>query len=604
MATWPFSKASAPTDWPCASWAEFENEDDMSAVPPNKERGQFARPDKSGYPTFEWTLTSSSITDTVKLVSGPFNVLPVVFVPGIMGSNLKTSQGKPVWRLDTTLGVPGDLVSTLALAEPGERQVLLHPARCEVDDGGAVPSEPVGTIQSVAMYKERGWGTVGQGSYHDFLMWLEQELNPMQRNPAMWPDYFQAEATIGPVPPPNTQPKLPPGIRMGMKGEPFGAERPFQPIMSDDLIARGRFMFPVHAFGYNWLATNEDAASRLKTFVEKVRGEYNKGAFRCEQVLLVTHSMGGLVARACAQLPGMSDRIAGVVHGVMPAVGAAVAYRRCKLGMREEDFGAGLVIGSDGQEVTAVFAQAPGALQLLPSQRYRPDWLRVAPTKGQPALSLPKAKGDGTCDPYDSIYACRDKWWGLINEAWLAPSGGMPITWETYITNLNRARDFHAGLKTHYHPNSYVYYGADAKQPSFETVTWRVSPGLRPDDSSRPAMPAVLGMRPDQLRMDGTNPEYVGGKTEWHTTPGGYGANVSAYETSHWEIHGEMQDGAGDGTVPASSGSAPLRDNAGAVRQQFKLTGFAHEPAYKDGAARRAVLYAITKIAGVAKKPA
>jgi pimeloyl-ACP methyl ester carboxylesterase len=575
----------------------------MSAVPPFSPRSQIARPDKSGTPTFDWSLTHASLIDTVKLVTGPFNVLPVVFVPGIMGSNLKSiNGGQPVWRLDTTLGKPIGLLRSIASKGPGERQKMLHPDRCEVDDGGALPSSIGGSVYSTQTYKERGWGTVAEGSYHDFLLWLERELNPVQRNPAMWQEYYQAEATIDAPPAPNTQPKLFPGIRMGMKGQPFNAERhPFASIMTDDLIARGKFFSPVYAAGYNWLASNEDASKALSRKIQEIIASYNKGSYRCEQVVLVTHSMGGLVARACARLPGMADRIAGILHGVMPAVGAAVAYRRCKLGMREEDFGAGLVIGSNGQEVTAVFAQAPGALQLLPSQLYNARWLRIQARNGQAELVLPAAgQQAGTCDPYTEIYAVRDKWWGLVKEQWLAPTGGQPISWDVYVRTLDKARDFHAQLGKSYHPNTYSFYGADPKKKSFETMRWTIAKGIAPDSKTPPSTNSVLGMSPTQVRMDGTNPGYVGGHAEVSSD---WQGNTSVYETSYWELHGDMQDGAGDGTVPTSSGAAPLAQGGGAIRQQFKLTGIEHEPAYRDATVQKVVLYAMAKIAGTAKKP-
>ncbi len=576
----------------------------MSAVPPFAPRSQIARPDKSGTPTFDWSLTHTSLMDTVKLVTGPFNVLPIIFVPGIMGSNLRSiKDGVAVWRLDATLGKPIGLLRSIASKGPGERQKMLHPDRCEVDDGGALPSEVVGSVTSKEVYKERGWGTVGEGSYHSFLLWLEQQLNPAQRNPARWPDYYQDEATISAPPAPNAEPKLFPGIRMGMKGQPFHAERlPFTSIMTDDLIARGKFHSPVHAVGYNWLASNDKAAAALGRKIVEIIRSYNKGQYRCEQVVLVTHSMGGLVARACAKLPDMSSRIAGIVHGVMPAVGAAVAYRRCKLGMREEDFGAGLVIGSNGQEVTAVFAQAPGALQLLPSQRYGAHWLRVQAQGGQQELSLPKPGSDPEiCDPYAEIYAVRDKWWGLIKDEWLAPQGGQPINWDDYSKNLAQASAFHERLAKFYHPNTYSFYGADPKQKSFENMRWTIARGIAPDAKAPPSMASVLSMAPSQVRMDGTNPSYVGGKTEVSSDLSG---NAYVYQTSYWELHGDMQDGAGDGTVPQSSGAAPLKQGGAAIRQQFKLTGFGHEPAYQDATAQRAALYSITKIAGAAKKPA
>jgi hypothetical protein len=49
---------------------------------------------------------------------------------------------------------------------------------------------------------------------------------------------------------------------MGLRGEPFGAELPFKSIMSDDLLKRSKFWMPVHAVGYNWLASNAVAAEK------------------------------------------------------------------------------------------------------------------------------------------------------------------------------------------------------------------------------------------------------------------------------------------------------------------------------------------------------
>jgi pimeloyl-ACP methyl ester carboxylesterase len=530
----------------------------MSAKPPSAERTQTARPDKSGKPTFDWKLTDSSITDTVRLIAGPFDVLPVVFVPGIMGSNLKSTNGGPVWRLDTGVGgIPWGMLKGFATTGPGPRQRLLHPDRCTVDPDGAIPSKLRGSVHSKEEYRRRGWGSVGQGSYHEFLLWLEEELNPAARNPALWLDYYQDQLSVSSAPKQNEQPKLHPGIRMGMKGQPFSAEKPFASVMTDDLLARSKFLMPVHVVGYNWLASNDLAAASLKKRVLEIIKENDVGSFRCEQVILVTHSMGGLVARACAQLEGMEARIAGIVHGVMPAVGAAVAYRRCKMGMRDEDFGAGLVIGSNGQEVTAVFAQAPGALQLLPSQTYAANWLRVQSPDGKIAESWPVAGPAGN-DPYEAIYKRRDRWWGLVNEAWLSPTEGQPILWAIFAKNVDKASAFHVDLGEKYHPNTYSFYGADPKQKSFEKVTWKVAAGLAPDRLSPPAISSVTKMSSLQVRMDGTSPEYVGGETEMSTSASSSGGGVSTYETSYWELHCEMQDGAGDGTVPTSSGAAPL----------------------------------------------
>ena len=576
----------------------------MSQVPPVKERFQTARPDKDGAPSFKWSLTDSYLTDPVLLVTGPFDILPVVFIPGIMGSNLKAKgKDQPIWRLDEgAFGLPWNLVKSIAKKGPGERQQLLHPDRTEVDYGGAVPPAVSSEIYGPEIHRARGWGSVGEGSYHKFLLWLEQTLNPRNRNPVFWQEYYQDEATISAPLKPGETPKMFPGIRMGMKGQPFGAESlAFDPVSSSDLIAQSKFIFPVYAEGYNWLASNRDAGNALAKRVKNIIAENNRGSYRCSQVILVTHSMGGLVARACAQVPGMTDSIAGIVHGVMPAVGAAVAYRRCKVGMRDEDFGAGLVIGSTGQEVTAVFAQAPGALQLLPSHLYNAEWLNIQDSDKRLVAKLPSKEEN---DPYKKIYLRRDRWWGLIDEEWLSPKGGAPIDWDQYTSNVDSAQKFHIGLADIYHPTTYVYYGADKKMPSFETVTWRMVKGLPPDSRAAPDAEKVLVMSSSDLRVNGGPVDYVGGSTKFITTvtPGG-GAVNSSYETSYWELHFEMQDGRGDGTVPASSGGAPVVRCKGNVKQQFRLTGFGHEKSYQNAVAQSVTLLSLTKIAGKAKRP-
>jgi hypothetical protein len=239
----------------------------------------------------------------VKLVARPC-VLPVVFVPGIMGSNLRNKTTKaPVWRLDASW-ISGDVPSIswirkMAKANPGQRQTMLHPDRCEVDPDGVVPNW-VASVGDKAALSKRGWGEIGETSYQSVLVWLEQHLNGVSPNPARWSDFYQGEATIGPMPKPGDEPKLTPGIKMGIEGQPFGAEKAFDSLKTDDLLARARFNMPVHAFGYNWLDSCAEAGERLAKKIDEVIALYDTGPFWCKQVILVTHSMGGLVARHCA----------------------------------------------------------------------------------------------------------------------------------------------------------------------------------------------------------------------------------------------------------------------------------------------------------------
>jgi predicted alpha/beta hydrolase family esterase len=57
---------------------------------------------------------------------------------------------------------------------------------------------------------------------------------------------------------------------------------------------------------------------------------------RAGKVIIVTHSMGGLVARYASQVSGAKDKILGIVHGVIPDLGSPAAYRRMKVGAKQE----------------------------------------------------------------------------------------------------------------------------------------------------------------------------------------------------------------------------------------------------------------------------
>jgi pimeloyl-ACP methyl ester carboxylesterase len=516
---------------------------------------------------YSWNLTSTNLTDLVQLKLHPVPVLPIIFVPGIMGSNLKSKpngrdRGKSVWLLNDSTGVgkPIGMVPKMLFKNAGDRQTALNPDTTAVDNEGAIPSHPVGSIRSQAEYMARGWGEVGETSYHSFLVWLEETLNSNTKS------YNR---------------KLEEALKAAFdsNGHALGATKPFEPCQVSDIHQALRWYYPVYGCGYNWLQDNAVSTQTLKDRINGVIQRHSQGFAHCEQVLLVTHSMGGLVARACAQLPGMADKIAGIVHGVMPATGAPVAYRRCKVGMLDEDWKAGMVIGNNGQDVTAVFAQSPGALELLPSGQYSNHWLRVKDPSGNDMLPP-------IADPYAGIYGVKDKWWGLIKEEWLAPKGGTNLQWSGVLDNLDRAKLFHASVANSYHTSTYGFHGADPKQASFEHVEWRMRLGQLPTDGSHPPSPqAVMQMSPQAARIEGSNPEYVGGRGK----------------RSHYELHVAKQDGGGDGTVPTSSGRMPA--GAANVKQWFALQGFEHEPAYKDNSARVATLYAIVKLAAQVREP-
>ncbi|MEQ4623313.1 hypothetical protein ABN056_19095, partial [Providencia vermicola] len=201
-----------------------------------------------------------------------------------------------------------------------------------------------------------------------------------------------------------------------------------------------------------------------------------------EKVILVTHSMGGLVSRYASELldTPYKDKILGVVHGVMPDLGSPTAYKMMKIG--EYSMPMGLVLGMSATRLMSVLAQSPAPLQLLPSPKYNhgQPWLRIE--KGSPDgvtdLLLPQ-KGD----PFEEIYLQDDVWWRMYEPDILDGKS------ELIDSNLKKykkiirdtVKPFIQDMNGQYHINTYQFYGAyfDENDPkdsrrSDETVTWKL----------------------------------------------------------------------------------------------------------------------------------
>lgn len=572
----------------------------MDYVSSKKQRFSELTPGKNGRLQTEWQLTEAKFDEPVRLTMPPNNALPIVFVPGIMGSNLCDLAGAPVWLLNSIKDIPVGLAWSWSRKGPGARKQVLHPKRTKVFQSGAVPDRKSKGGYASKHYLECGWGEVSEASYHKFLLWLEDKLNG-ERNPINWEDFSNPSAPAPEKIIEQLNKKLPSGLIMKMAGLPYIAEKGYacEPVTSDELLKRSKFFYPIYAFGYNWLDSNIEAAKGLKSRTERIISSNNVGAIKCTQVILVAHSMGGLVARACSQMPGMPEKIVGIVHGVMPATGAAVAYRRCKVGMTDEDFGAGLVIGSDGKVVTAVFAQSPGALQLLPSESYGTRWLEILDPGGKLLKALPVS------DPYAEIYLERNKWWGLIREDWLNLKDGEPIDWDVYVTNVSKAKEFHKLIAKKFHRNTYVFYGGGEKIGSFARIQWKIQKGMPTKTGGQmPAFDDILALSYSDFRTSGSNSLYLGGEPVNQTITKGDTSVVISNETSILEIHCGSYNSSGDGTVPSISGQDPRTSGGGKLLQQFELSGVQHEPAFRDSlVAKTVAYYSITKLAAKADLP-
>ena len=149
------------------------------------------------------------------------------------------------------------------------------------------------------------------------------------------------------------------------------------------------------AVGYDWRQDmrwlGEFVAEKLWAVLETT------GA---DKLSLVTHSMGGLVARAAlVHDPNLIPRVAKFLSICQPAAGAVILYRRLFTGLVRgldggiSDLGFRLLLGDDRAAFVGNMSGLPGPMQLLPSEFFPVD------ANGQPWLD---AIASGT--PFAQIY--------------------------------------------------------------------------------------------------------------------------------------------------------------------------------------------------------
>lgn len=523
----------------------------------------------------------------------PRRVIPIVFIPGIMGSNLRLKAARQrelsrknniAWRPDST-----SFCLEMMDATPAERQQLLNPTMTEVDEYDP-ESNPTGDANESAddrhsavavslsygmrvgintpllsddppthpkprtreqKARERGWGEVYYSSYSALLELCEEKLNSAYRYGQLtqwWatqivgvsPDRWQATVT----------PRLAPIDEETLKTTLQGC------------------WFPLHAMGYNWLESNENSGTKIAKRTQKLIDKYQKQGFECEKVIIITHSMGGLVARAMAhpQMGNFEDRILGIVHGVMPAIGAAATYKRMRCGFEGL---AGNVLGRNGPNVTAVLANAQGGLELLPTQKYGNGWL-TATHMNHSILNLPQFG-----DPYEEIYKLRNRWYQLVVEDWINPATDRRITFDRTLQLLDGAKRFHDRLSQYYHPHSYAHYGADPERRAWQNVTWSIH-GTHLEHVHEATI--ISDDAQGSIRLRGKNAPIVAGMG-----------------VAHHLVNLQEPAAVGDETVPAFSADDQLR--SGQFKGIFRQTGYEHQASYKTDKALLSTIYSIIRIA-------
>jgi pimeloyl-ACP methyl ester carboxylesterase len=365
--------------------------------------------------------------------------------------------------------------------------------------------------------------------------------------------------------------------------------RNIEPLTEAELEKHANYHFPVYAVGYNWLMSCAEGAARLERRIHDIIKFWNDRRTKCDQVILVIHSMGGLVARACAKR--IPDKIAGVIHGVMPALGAPACYRRIACGTEQNSPSNGWVANLGGQvfaqiagetteATTAVMATSPGALQLLPNHRYPRPWIHLGvvhtvnnkPDKHRWLLSLPSSEDTR---PYD-FYRDMKSWYRLINPDRADPSGKYEKAKggvrAAILDAINKAERFHVHvLDEHYHKNTYAFYGSDREQLAFGQMRWVAK--LWGTNAKVPLTPANV-----------RNAEFYSQTDR--------GVRAVWIENNSFSFEPQEQDTNGDGTVPRQSGAGP----AGKIKQLFETRGYSHQTSYQGEAMLMLTHYLIVKI--------
>jgi pimeloyl-ACP methyl ester carboxylesterase len=537
--------------------------------------------DNDGSLVTRTVATPKSFKVRARVTVGSRKVIPVIFIPGIMGTNLRVRRdvplpdgldvrpGEPAWRPPNGTYDGWKESRKWSKRDPAQRQKILDAQLLEVDDTGELDYSNARLHPSVM--RERGWGEIHAGSYGGLLVELQQSLDK-----TFWVN-------------PQGQREVRSYWKKVMQCEParWGA-RTIAPITEAELEKYAAYQYPVYAFGYNWLQSCATSAERLRRRIDAIKKFWKDRKHECEQVILITHSMGGLVARACAKMKSEAgaeaDDIGGIIHAVMPALGAPVAYRRIACGTEGKNFTNGLadnirssafaeIAGDTPEDTTPVMALAPGVLQLLPNQLYPQPWIvikavRIVNKQEQvrDLLKLP------TGNPYD-FYRDLDSWYRMINPQLADPAGKYKqhddgVT-KAIIKAINAAETFHtrtlcagpataaeAGTTPYYHPNTYAFYGADSALRAYGEIRW-----------------VTREPTAQNLVLTAANVRSAKGSA----SPDGGVREVSVEGTSLRFILWP-QDAHGDETVPVQSGSGPAKY----VKQIFATRGYRHQESFRN----------------------
>ncbi|RXV72482.1 alpha/beta hydrolase [Burkholderia stabilis] len=596
------------------------------------------------------TLTPPDDTRAKETLHDLRPIIPVIFIPGVMGSPIVTADtGEEAFfapNMDTVGAMLGGFLSVIVgwFQSASSRESRFDPLSVSVTPLGPINVGDGKTITEKEA-RRRGWGSVYRTSYQPVLLWLEQQLNnPMlcAKLQGAWcePDPKGETWALHPVL--DTAP-----TQYGAygKGEAITEESPeFKRFV--------KFRYRVYAIGYNWLQSNDDSGRDVVTGVDCPDPQTKKKTRLmgiteiCKEndtgkAIILTHSMGGLVARFAVLNHGAEGSIHGVFHGAQPATGAPLAAKRYKTGGGPEGgmngFINGSLLGRDADEFIAVMANAPGPMELTPMPDYHNGaaWWIFSRPDGTVLMQFPK-----NGDAYNDLYLNAD-WYGLLpKEDQLDPAKrvrkrlgkdatGANVLVNHYKATLKQVVIRQSQLTNHYHGNTYVAYGnggLDTLSPAADTTTEAASkdkPTVEQGELTKNLLAWGNAIWTGDVPADVQESElraatllHDSGKGELRVLLEQRNLSVTftmqktnkipdVSATTDWNrVASKTGIIRGDGTVPAWSADAQARglkpdvpgDPAKGVQMAFVQAGYEHMKSYAHPWTRWALLYSVVQI--------
>jgi len=305
--------------------------------------------------------------------------IPIVFVPGVMGSRIHFPDIGQSWDPDSTWA----MIHWVRISAERTRQefALSNPGEVMTDNDDLTQAQ-----------RDRGWPGVAWGFYGQFVQDLQAQRF-------------------------------------------------------------GRYQTPVYVIGYDWRQNNRtsgDAVARRINEILEIEG--------VDRFILISHSMGGLVTRACLKNNAdVAGKLMGVVHIAQPVHGGVVLVRRMFTGAVSSvdgGFGLSMVLGNDRKKFATIMSALPGPMQLLVTPAYRDtdgsNWYDYASFE-HPAVTTAWAG-----NVWD-LYASPASPPGL-----LAPAGESysvdPVPRREFGRRLTEARAYHDWVGVWKHEKTWAIY--------------------------------------------------------------------------------------------------------------------------------------------------